>query len=144
MRIEGKASNMDMGQTTGTISEHPLLAIFSSPLRNFGTAGMALGEILAAMASALAPTGITGIFQFSLSQDGEIDVWSITVGPDGALVDNTAVQEYDLHVITSLDTWCEVAAGRLTPFDAFVSGRLRFQGDPLLGSRAVQQLQKER
>jgi hypothetical protein len=33
-----------------------------------------------------------------------------------------------LRVITRSDVWHEIAAGRLSPYEAFASGRLRFRG----------------
>ena len=38
------------------------------------------------------------------------------------------------------DTWLQIAQGKLNPFDAFISGKLRVGGDVELAKRLVQHL----
>jgi hypothetical protein len=46
----------------------------------------------------------------------------------------------DVRVVVRHDTWLQIAHGKLNPFDAFISGKLRVGGDVELAKRLVQHL----
>jgi putative sterol carrier protein len=48
----------------------------------------------------------------------------------------------DAHIglLTTEETWNEIAAGRLSPLDAFGDGKLRLRGDTRLASRLLEHL----
>ena len=45
--------------------------------------------------------------------------------------------------MTRSETWQEIACGKLSPIEAFVSGKLRVRGDTELGKRLVKELTED-
>jgi putative sterol carrier protein len=69
--------------------------------------------------------------QFSiLDKDSEEPTpWSVAITKDGGTVAQQAVERPDVEIITRADTWWGIAEGRLSPLEAFVTGRLRVRGN---------------
>jgi len=69
--------------------------------------------------------------QFSiLNNDSEEPTpWSVAVSKKGGAVAQKTTERPDVEIITSADTWWEIAEGRLSPLEAFITGRLRVRGN---------------
>src|SRR5262245_42843255 len=69
--------------------------------------------------------------QFSiLDKDSEEPTqWSVTITKEGGAVAQKAAERPDVEIITAAETWWEIADGRLSPLEAFITGRLRVRGN---------------
>ncbi len=70
--------------------------------------------------------------------------WRLQIGPQGPKVseeaDDAKTPRPDIEVVTSDQTWRNIAEGTLSPMSAMIAGQLRFRGDVALARRVVQQL----
>jgi hypothetical protein len=74
--------------------------------------------------------------------DDTVGTWDIKAGtatPSFSADAGTADQA-DVLVVVARTSWMEIAQGRLAPFDAMFSGRLRVGGDLELAKRVTRQL----
>jgi putative sterol carrier protein len=69
--------------------------------------------------------------QFSIidGDDEEPTPWSVDITKDGGKAAPGPSKQPDVEIITRAETWWEIAEGRLSPLEAFVTGRLRVQGN---------------
>lgn len=69
--------------------------------------------------------------QFSiLDKDSEEPTqWSVAITKEGGAVAQKAAERPDVEIITAADTWWQIADGRLSPLEAFITGRLRVRGN---------------
>jgi hypothetical protein len=73
--------------------------------------------------------------------DGDqTDHWTIESGKGKPSVQKTAPKKAEMVVVMRPETWIAIAQGRLSPFDALFSGKLRFGGDGTLGKEVVRHL----
>jgi hypothetical protein len=73
--------------------------------------------------------------------DGEtIEHWSVEGGTGKPVTQQRKPKQADMHVVLRRSTWLAIAQGRLSPFDALFSGRMRFGGDGELGKRVARHL----
>jgi len=68
---------------------------------------------------------------------GDEDLQTVDVQPGSLAADDG---EPDVIAVMSPETWAEIAAGRLAPYDALFGGRLRVGGDVELAKRVTQHL----
>lgn len=75
--------------------------------------------------------------QISILDDDteEPTVWAVAIDKDGGKAVQGASEQTDVEIITRAETWWEIAEGRLSPLEAFVSGRLRVRGNIELAKR---------
>ena len=66
--------------------------------------------------------------------------WELECGRDRASPSRPRANATDVRVVVRRDTWLQIAQGKLNPFDAFISGKLRVGGDVELAKRLVQHL----
>jgi hypothetical protein len=66
--------------------------------------------------------------------------WELERGRDRATASRHSANEADVRVVVRHDTWLQIAHGKLNPFDAFITGKLRVGGDVELAKRLVQHL----
>ena len=66
--------------------------------------------------------------------------WELECGRDRVSASRRLANEADVRVVVRHDTWLQIAHGKLNPFDAFISGKLRVGGDVELAKRLVQHL----
>jgi putative sterol carrier protein len=68
--------------------------------------------------------------QFSIleKEAEEPTPWSVAITKEGAQVEPKAAERPDVEIITASETWWEIAEGKLSPLDAFLTGRLRVRG----------------
>lgn len=69
--------------------------------------------------------------QFSiLDRDSEeLTPWSVAITKEGGTVAQKAAERPDVEIITAAETWWQIANGRLSPLEAFTTGRLRVRGN---------------
>jgi putative sterol carrier protein len=66
--------------------------------------------------------------------------WELECGRARISASRDSAKEADVRVVVRHDTWLQIAHGKLNPFDAFISGKLRVGGDVELAKRLVQHL----
>ena len=84
-----------------------------------------LGELLA-------PSQRRATFQLRLVHDTAGDQTScvkLVLDAGKATTSSEPVDNPDVEIITTPDTWWEMATGRLAPHEAFLGGRMRLRGD---------------
>lgn len=72
--------------------------------------------------------------------DETVETWEIGAGARASAARGQEAAEADVHVVVSSDTWVEIAQGRLAPFEALFSGRLRVGGNFELAKRLARHL----
>ena len=66
--------------------------------------------------------------------------WELECGRDRVSASRHPAKDADVRVVVRRDTWLQIAHGKLNPYDAFISGKLRVGGDAELAKRLVQHL----
>lgn len=69
--------------------------------------------------------------------DDTVESWDVKQGTATA---SARADRADVVVVVAQESWIEIAQGRLAPFDAMYSGRLRVGGNLELAKRVAQQL----
>lgn len=73
--------------------------------------------------------------------DGDaIDHWEVQGGTLPAAAHQRSPKSADVTLIVRRDTWLRMAHGRLSPFEALLSGGMRLGGDTALAKRIVRHL----
>jgi alkyl sulfatase BDS1-like metallo-beta-lactamase superfamily hydrolase len=73
--------------------------------------------------------------------DGEtVEHWEVEGGTLPAAARQQTPKNADMTLILRRDTWLRMAHGRLSPFDALLSGRMRLGGDTALAKSIVKHL----
>lgn len=69
--------------------------------------------------------------QFSIvdGDEEEPTAWSVAIDKSGGKAAQEPTAKPDVEIITRAETWWEIAEGRLSPLEAFVTGRLRVRGN---------------
>jgi len=86
-----------------------------------------LGEILA-------PSKLRAALKVQLLDDQReparrTSYFTVTIGGGKAKVTTDQAAKADIELITTPETWWEIAAGKLAPHEAFRRGRMRVRGD---------------
>jgi putative sterol carrier protein len=98
-----------------------------------------IGETLRGMSASLRQTRERGRIHFRiLDATGRTD-WTLELGKASKVVER-AVGKPKLEVVTRADTWHLIAAGELSPLEAFITGKLRLRGDVEMAKRIVRHL----
>jgi putative sterol carrier protein len=66
--------------------------------------------------------------------------WELECGRARISASRQSANDADVRVVVRHDTWLQIAHGKLNPFEAFISGKLRVGGDVELAKRLVQHL----
>ena len=92
------------------------------------------------MASLLEDAGFDVVMEFHIRSGQTFQTFSLRVvdGTSSAVAEPAA--DAHIELVTAEETWNEIAAGRLSPLDAFGDGKLRLRGDMGLGSRVLKHL----
>jgi SCP-2 sterol transfer family len=61
--------------------------------------------------------------------DEVVEHWEVQAGPKGARAQQKEPDGADVIVVMRPETWVEIAQGRLAPYEALYTGRLRVGGD---------------
>lgn len=75
--------------------------------------------------------------QFSILDDDteEPTAWTVAIDKDEGKAAQGPSKQADVEIITRAETWWEIAEGRLSPLEAFVTGHLRVRGNIELAKR---------
>ncbi len=130
------------------IRKSPSVSAFCDPLPRLIDAGVAdlsrsirrFGEIIG--------TGQKQPVSLGFHLIGDVArYWRLQLGPQGPKVseqapDDTKAPRPDIEVVTSEQTWRNIAEGTLAPMAAMIAGQLRFRGDVALAHHVVQLLRR--
>jgi putative sterol carrier protein len=122
-------------------SSKPAAALKFAVLKNLTSAGTSPGATLKQLAELLAPAKLQGSLKLQLLQDGKLEnASSFQVSFGGKKQKSRGGKAaHPVELITTPDTWTEIASGRLAPHDAFLGGRMRVRGDLRLAQLILRQ-----
>jgi putative sterol carrier protein len=92
------------------------------------------------VARSLSTTGEQTRIHFRLLNSGKREAWTVHVGGKKADVQDRHTGKPKVEVVTRVETWNEIALGKLSPLEAFVTGRLRVRGDVEMTKRMLRHL----
>jgi putative sterol carrier protein len=93
------------------------------------------------MASLLEDAGFDVVIEFHVRGAGRgFQTFSLRVADSTSSSAAQPADDAHIGLVTTEETWNEIAAGRLSPLDAFGDGKLRLSGDTRLGSRVLKHL----
>jgi putative sterol carrier protein len=111
---------------------HPhLAALRFATLKNLASSGSSADQTLNRLAELLSQSKLRGTFQLRLLREGKMEgasVHSVAFGSTKAKA-STKRSKPTVELITTPETWAEIASGRTAPHDAFLGGRMRVRGD---------------
>lgn len=99
-----------------------------------------VGKTFQRMAELLKESGEAARVQFRILNGEEQLSWAVELEPKVARVRAEAVEHPNLEVITSSQTWWQIADGAMSPVDAIFQGKLRIRGDVELAKRLLNAL----
>ncbi len=82
----------------------------------------------------------TGNIQFRIVAKEQPRYWNLRLEAQGCSVHVDRLDKPDLEIITTAETWLQIAGGKLSPLVAFARGKMRIRGDEKLGKRLLKQL----
>ncbi len=107
-----------------------LLSDFLLPFPNLlGQRRTELAVSFKRIASALAGSKRTGAIQFTIREGRQTRRWCLTLTPGDCHVEEAAIENPNLEVITDAAVWADIASGKVSPLEAFGSGKVRVRGD---------------
>jgi len=99
-----------------------------------------LPAIFDEMATLLTGSSFNGTVRFQLLAPSYDESFTILIKNGQARVEREPQNAADFHIIVGLDTWLDIAQGKLAPIEAFTRGLLRVRGDITLGQRIMKRL----
>ena len=99
-----------------------------------------VGETFERMAVLLKNSAEKGRVQFRILDKERHHYWNLRLHAKGCSVRPAKVNKPDLEIVTTVETWRQMAGGKLSPLIAFVSGKMRVRGDEKLGKRLLKEL----
>jgi putative sterol carrier protein len=99
-----------------------------------------LDTVMARVAVATGAAGERGVLQVSLSHNGNggRHRWAVSLEDHQARA--VGADRPDVEMLTSVETFWQLADGSYSPVEAFLNGRLRVRGDKQLGKRVLRHL----
>jgi putative sterol carrier protein len=91
------------------------------------------------IAKSLHGAAFAGVVRFTLVGGPQKESFTVAL-KDGQAKAESNAKKVDLEIITTPDTWLQIALGKLAPLDAFTGGKMRVRGDQSLGQRIMKQL----
>jgi putative sterol carrier protein len=92
------------------------------------------------MAVLLKNSAEKGRVQFRILDKDRHHYWNLLLHAKGCSVRPVKVNKPDLEIVTTVETWRQMAGGKLSPLIAFVRGKMRVRGDEKLGKRLLKEL----
>lgn len=99
-----------------------------------------VGETFERLAELLKQSKETGSIQFRVVDKDQPRYWNLRLDAQGCTVHFDRVNKPDLEIITQVETWLQIAGGKLSPLIAFARRKIRIRGDEKLGKRLLKQL----
>jgi putative sterol carrier protein len=99
-----------------------------------------LADTFQQMAAQLSDSGESAQVQFRILDGDERRYYCLSLDRYGCKASSDRAEEPALEVVTRSETWRQIAAGSLSPLDAFIQGKMRIRGDVELGKRLLRQL----
>jgi len=99
-----------------------------------------VGETFERLAELLKQSAETGSIQFRIVDKDQPRYWNLRLDAQGCTVHLDKVNKPSLEIITKVETWLQIAGGKLSPLIAFARGKMRVRGDEKLGKRLLRQL----
>jgi hypothetical protein len=96
-----------------------------------------LSKSFGGLAKALEDSGEVAQVQVDVLAGRKAEQWTLSLERKRAAASSGAASNPDLRLIVARDAWDAVAAGELSPVDAFLSGKLRVRGDVDLARRLL-------
>jgi putative sterol carrier protein len=95
-----------------------------------------LADTFERLGNLLAQSELRGSLKVQLLEAADADTgkrqeryFTIVVADNKVKIKTGESEAADVELITTPDTWWEIAAGKLAPHDAFFNGRMRIRGD---------------
>jgi putative sterol carrier protein len=104
-----------------------------------GPSRKSLGETFHRMAELLHENAAdeAAHLQFRILDGDRSSVWTLASVRKRWQVGEEEIKKPDFEIITDAETWWQVADGKLSPFRAFLQGKMRVRGDVELGKRVL-------
>ena len=98
-----------------------------------------LGKTFQRMAELLQESGAdeSARLQFRILSGEKQSFWTVARARARWQVGEKEIKRPDLELITDAETWRAIADGKLSPFRAFLQGKMRVRGDIDLGKRVL-------
>ena len=126
-----------MSVAQSAASQRPRFACLKD-LTDGGKAGLTDG--FTAMAALLESAGFDIGMEFQIRVGETFQAFSLRVADARSAAGTGSLPDADVVVITTEETWQEIARGGLSPLEAFGAGRMRLRGDTRLAVKALKHL----
>lgn len=109
-----------------------------------GHSGKDLGPTFKHMGELIAGAEDSGRLQFQIVSDDQPSYWVIDVNDKNAHVKEGRIDKPDFEIITTADTWRQIAGGSLAPLRAFIDRKMRVRGNLSLGKNLLMRVAGEK
>jgi putative sterol carrier protein len=92
------------------------------------------------LTSLLQDSGEKGSIQFRIIDVDRQRHWHLILTPKSSKLVPDSTRSPSLEIVTRSETWMAIAAGSLSPLEAFLQGSMRVRGDVELGKRLLAKL----
>lgn len=90
-------------------------------------------------AELLAKTSSSGTIALRIVSGAAINHWTVHINPGAGQVSRESTGRPDIELVTTANTWMQIASGNVSPLQCFAEGRLRFRGDVKLAKRFLEE-----
>ncbi len=111
--------------------------LFINPAKVKGVSNTHIKQSVDSLAQMLKKGKEKGRFQIRLLGKGRTAAYCLDMDSGECNVTTKSMPDSDLEIITNKEDWLEMAKGKLSPVDAFVSGRMELHGDLELGKKLL-------
>lgn len=126
-------------QIEEVFADDELLARFARPFKPFHR-GRDINASYASLAKKLDGKRLTGIMQLSVRDGRKVTHRCLAMSPAKCEAFDHRAEDPDLEVLTDEATWDAISRGKISPMEAFVTGRMRVRGDIRLAHRIAAKL----
>ena len=109
-------------------------------LKDLTGGGADVASTFGAMASLLSGFGREAILQFRLEGDEPTQNFVVNITKTGVSVEHQPIANPTFQIVCKHCTWREIAAGKLSPLEAFATRRIRVFGSTKLGVELLRHL----
>jgi putative sterol carrier protein len=118
--------------------------LFTSPAAVKGVSNTLIKQSVDSLATRLKKGREKGRFQIQLVGKGRAASYCLDVDRGQCNVATKRMPDADLEIVTDKDAWMEMAKGKLSPVDAFITGRMELHGDFELGKKLLARVSSRR